>query len=584
MSETFLRLKQNWQSGLTVSLVSLPLNIALSIASGAGPIPGVITGVWAGIVAAFFASSNYNVIGTAGALTTILAGFAINQINGNSAVLLLPFLAIITGLIILLVYVLKLEKYLIYIPSSVMYGFASGVAITIAFNQLRDAFGLYNLIKHKEFLVNTFETFTNLGQTNIPSFLTFIVFLALLLTLKKYLKKIPAVIPISIIGILFGYFEAFRWDVGISSLKDRQGHFVVSLLQIPNFKNFFDTISSPANILLLLNISMVIALVGILETLITARLADKITNTKFSPQKELLGLGLANIVSGLAGGLPATGVFIRTGLNIRSGAKHKTSSGIAAVFTAILALLFLPFFEYIPMPVIAAILFNTAIGLIEVHHFNRYWKEDKNSLIVALTVAFVTVVADASIGILIGVAMALLFFVDKISKGAFEATFNSKHKIIKHIYGDCIAYPKKEDMEIDVIVYSIEGIMAYVDAPQHQRNFENMASIPTLETIVIRMRDLFYLDLDGLDLLEEELVSLKARGKEILITAASPEVTKVLKNSKFFKELYESKKVFNKTENALLSLGFKKEDLSRPKSSVKTKTEQSLVENLIPSV
>jgi sulfate permease, SulP family len=583
MSNIFLKLKQNWQSGLTVALVSLPLNIALSIASGAGPLPGVITGFWAGIIASFFAGSNYNVIGTAGALSTILANFILNQPNQPSAVLLLPFLAVMTGLIILFVYFLKLEKYLIYIPSSVMYGFAAGVAITIALNQIRDALGLYGLERHPEFLLNTLETIKNTDKLNLNSFLVFLVFLVLLLLIKKYIKQIPTIIPISILGIIFGHVESYKWNLGVSNLKDRQGSFDISLIQLPNFSNFFEFVDLPRNLLVLFNISLIIALIAILETLITAKLAEKITNEKFNSRKELLGLGLANIVSGFAGGLPATGVFVRTGLNIKSGANHKSSSGIAAALSGLLSLLFLPFFEYIPMPVIAAILFNTAIGLIEIHQFKRFWKEDTNSLIVSLLVALITLIADASIGIIIGVALSLLFFVDKLSKGTFEATFNSNRKIVKYIYGNCVSYPKKEECEIDVIVYSIEGIMAYLDAHQHEQNFQNMSKIPTLETLIIRMRDLFYLDLDGLDLLEEAIVNLKKQNKEVLITAPSYEVTKVLHNSKVFRELYKTKKVFAKTENALFSLGFKKEDLSCQSPLTKSKTDQISIEKLLPN-
>jgi SulP family sulfate permease len=137
MSQILLKLSQNWRSGLTVALVSLPLSIALSIASGAGPVTGVITAFWAGMVAAIFGGSEFNIVGPAGALTTILSSFAFVYGPEN-----LPFLSILVGLIILLIYLFNLERYLILIPSSVIYEFATGVAILIAFGQINDALGL----------------------------------------------------------------------------------------------------------------------------------------------------------------------------------------------------------------------------------------------------------------------------------------------------------------------------------------------------------------------------------------------------------------------------------------------------------
>lgn len=560
MSKILTKIQQNWQSGLTVSLVSLPLNIALSIASGAGPVPGIITGVWAGLIASFFGGSNYNVIGTAGALSSILAGFTLIQVGGSNAVLALPLLAILVGFVILAIYMLRLEKFLIYIPTSVMYGFAAGVAITIAFNQLRDALGLDNLHKHPEFLANIWETLNHLGQTKMITFTVFLIFLGLLLIFKKFVKKIPGVIPVAVLGILLGYGQTyFSWNLGLTTLVQKQGKFTASLFNSPDLALYSNFLTNYNLLFQILNIALIVALVAILETLITAKIADKITNTKFNTRRELLGLALANIASGVMGGLPATGVFIRTGLNIKSGANDKMSATLISIFTAIFAFVFLPLFQYIPMAVIAAILFNTAIGLIEIKEFKKYWQEDKSSFFVGIVVAIMTVIIDASIGILIGTVLALLFFVDKLSKGTFEATFNNQKKIVECVHGNCFLSPTNQP--IDVIVYSIEGIMAYVDGPKHRENFEKMEKMETLKTVIIRLRDLFYLDLDGRDLLEEAVIDLTSCGKQVLVTGPCLEVSKVLQKSHIFRDLYDKKEIFPKTEQALFSIGFAKSDL-----------------------
>ena len=306
-------LQQNWKSGITVGVVSLPLSIALSIASGAGPIPGVITGIWACLFAALFASNNYNIIGAAGALTTLLATIAsVNLIGASGSVFILPFLAILVGLVILLVYVLKLDRYLTYIPSSVMYGFAAGVAILIALTQLNDALGLVGLEKHPHFIENMKETVVHLSQVSVSTLGIFIIFLTTLLVWKKYIKKVPGVIPVAILGILFGYaVKHLALPFDVITLGDRYT-LDAALYQALDIHSFLAFVQSPSGIMLLVKTAVVVALVAILETLITAKLADKLTKTTSNAQIELRGLGLANIASGLFGGLPATGVFIRT--------------------------------------------------------------------------------------------------------------------------------------------------------------------------------------------------------------------------------------------------------------------------------
>lgn len=561
LSSFWDKVKQNWKSGLTVSLVSLPLNIALSIASGAGPVPGVITGVWAGLIASIFGSSNFNVIGTAGALTTILMAFSLKDFNGLSGVAFLPLLAILTGLVIMIVFALKLERFLIYIPSSVMYGFAAGVAVQIAVNQANDALGLYGLKKHSHFLENLTTTIEHAGNTNFVALGIFLAFLVLLIVWKKKIKQIPGVIAASVLGIGLGHWiENSEYRNYLKTLGEKNGDFDISLINLPDFNLYFGTLKNFDLFYTIFNTALIVALIAILETLITAKLADSITGNRCNNRKELMGLGLANIASGVFGGLPATGVFIRTGLNIKAGAGHRTSSGIAAILTAILAVIFLYWFKYIPMPVFAAILFNVAIGLLEIDKFKRFWAFDRKNFIVGIIVALITIFEDASIGILVGVALALLFFVDKLSAGEFDLTINKGHKITKRMHGHCL---KELDNGCEVIVYSLEGVMAYIDAQSHQQNFHMMQVHPELEAVVIRLRDMFYIDIDGLDIMSEAANALQATGKKVLIASANEEVKQVMLKSSVFKDIYDKGGFFDKTEKALISLGFDKSEIGQ---------------------
>jgi SulP family sulfate permease len=559
-------LKLNWKSGLTVSLVSLPLSIALSIGSGANPVAGIVTSVWAGLIATIFGGSKFNIVGVAGALTSILSSVAILQVLNQGdlkGAFFFPILAIFSGLITLLVYALKLERYLIYIPSSVVHGFAAGVAILIAMGQINDALGL-NVEKHPEFFEKIRQTFSNLQGTQISSFSIFLFGIIVLILFKTYIKKIPGVIPVAFFGVILGYVikttNLLPFFNNVTSLEQSlTGNDLTAKLFIsPNTASWLALINSSSIFFQLLSSAFVIALVSILETLITAKLADKISKQKSNPRQEVLALGLANLGSGIMGGLPASGVFIRSGLNVKSGATGKSSGVINAILSGFLAIFLLPYFKYLPMPILAAILFNTAIGLLEIRHFTHYFTHDKKSFIVSLLVMFFTIFADASLGILIGTSLAMLLFVDRLSKGEFEVRFNRNNKIVGSNHGSslkCVA-------GADVVVYSIEGIMVYLDAPAHVDNLQKISNMPKIKTVIIRLRDLFYLDNDGVEMLEETIVDLKSKGKNVILTKPSEDILKeMFRESEIIRGLHDQNKIANKTADALMMIGFKKEDI-----------------------
>jgi SulP family sulfate permease len=357
--------RQNWKAGLTVALISVPLSIALSVASGAGPVPGIITGVWATLIAGFFGGSNYNIVGAAGALTTVLFAATLAAPLGLGAAVL-PLLALATGGIIFLIWLLRADRFLYYIPSSVMYGFAGGVAFLIAASQLFDATGLSALKRTGHFTGDIELFIQHFAEVHTPTFGIFLVFIVGILAWKRYVKMVPAVIPAALVGIGVGVLDTLGFiSIGLTTLGDKFGAFTGSLMMSVPWATYGQVVADPEQLRWVLGAAGTIALIAVLETLITAQIADKLTKTQFSSRKELLGLALANLGSGSMGGLPATGVFIRTGANIKAGATHKIAAVIAAVVTAGIALIALPFFSYIPMAVIAAILANTALGLLK---------------------------------------------------------------------------------------------------------------------------------------------------------------------------------------------------------------------------
>ncbi len=546
-------IKQNWRAGLTVALISVPLSIALSIASGAGPIPGLITGIWATLIASIFGGNNYNIIGAAGALTTVLFAATLAAPLGLGAAVL-PLLALATGFLILLIWLLGLDKYLYFIPSSVMYGFAAGVAFLIAASQLFDATGLSALKRTGHFLGDIKLYVAHAAETHLESVVVFAVFLAAILIWKRYIKALPAVIPISVVGILFGYFESQYLDLGLISLGDKFGSVSGALMMPVAWDALSRILSDGEMIVWLFKVAGTIALIAVLETLITAKIADKITKTQSSSRKELFGLALANLGSGAMGGLPATGVFIRTGANIKAGATHKMSAAVAAVATAVVAVIVLPLFIYIPMVVIAAILVNTALGLIEVDKFKEFYVSEKPSFVIAITVVLVTVFEDAGIAVVLGAVMALFWFTDQVSRGRFDAVFNYVDGSKSAVRGaKSLQIPS--DRSIKILTYSISGLLGYVDSGRHADNFRRIARAENVEYVIIRLRGLLAADFEGQEMLGEAVEELERRGKKVYVSSASEQVWHELQELPQFTRVKESGRFTARTEEALKSIG-----------------------------
>lgn len=533
------KLKANWKSGLTVSLVSIPMSVSLAVASNSSPVIGIITAVWAGLFASLFGGSNYNIVGPTGALSGLLATYAI--LHGSQS---LAMLAIVTGFFVLLAWYFKFERYLVYVPASTIQGFTLGVAFIIGLNQLNYALGITGLKSHERFVENVIESLSHINQTSFADLSVFVIFFAGLMIIPKLSKKIPGAIALSPIGILLGYLSIAQViPVQILTLGQKFANLTPTLFIMPEFK--FETS--------LLIAGMTVALVAILETMISAKVADGMTKTKHHKRKEMLGLGLANLASGVMGGIPATAALARTSLNIKTGATDKISATISSVMIVVISFIFLTYFKYIPMAVIAAILVNVAIKMVEREHLIRMYKTDKKSFYIAIIVAIVTIYEDPIIGILFGTAISLILFMEKLSKGQFELIVNKPHHgITQHLTDEHMQ--QIDTKNHDTLVYSIKGQLAYINCQSHIIRFEE--KINKYKNVIFRLRELYFIDLDGVDAIEEIIVMLESQGKKVYITGVNPLIEKMLHESKAFLKLKEQNRVLEKSTDALRVLGF----------------------------
>ncbi|KKQ32714.1 MAG: Sulfate permease [candidate division TM6 bacterium GW2011_GWF2_37_49] len=527
MHQSFIlkKIKENWKSGLAVSLVSIPLSISLAIASRATPIEGVITAIWAGFMASIFGGSNYNIIGPTGALSGILTTYAI--IHGHGT---LSTLAIMSGIIIFIAYFFKLEKYLIFVPSSTINGFVLGISFIIVLNQMNFALGLSNLPQNESFISNILESIKNIGHGSSATFLIFIIFVAALFAILKKMPSIPGAIIISPFGILLGYLSTKNIiPFHLQTLETKFGEITPQFFVFPSLK-FIPALILPA---------FTIALISILETMISARIADGITKTKHGKQKEMLGLSLANITCGLAGGIPATAALARTTLNISSGATNKISASISSIFTILISFLLLGYFKFMPLAVVAAILTVVGIRMIEREHFVRMYKIDKKNFILAIIVALVTIFEDPIIGILLGVTLSMLIFMQKISHGQFELSEKlfdkSKQTQTKNTSVNTHLDHATQNQISDISIYSIKGILVYINAQSHISRFEK--HLPVAKNIVLDLKTLFFIDQDGIDALDEIIEYLHQKNKTVFVVSSNTFINKMLENSHIFNAL-----------------------------------------------
>lgn len=531
--------RENWASGLTVGLVNIPLSLALAIACGGTPIQGVITAVWAGLFSALFGGSRFNIVGPTGALAGLLMGYA--STHGFAA---LPFLAIFVGLVIMLFYFFKWYKYIIYIPVSVIHGFTLGVAFILILGQLFFATGIDSSAQAGGILEKTIFTFTNLGQLNLVSFLIFVGAFAGLIFFKKALPKLPGAIIISAIGIVLGYLGYNSYlPFEIRSLAHLYGEFSGTLAEsiLPTFSyTFFDRA--------FLNTALAASVVAILETLISARIANDMTGVRFDRKKEIVGLSLANIFSGLAGGIPATAALARTSLNVRSGAKHFASATVGSAVVAIIAIFLFGYFKFLPLAVIAAILTNVALNMVEWKHMGEMARTERGPFLLLLLVAVLTVVEDPIVGILVGSVIALLGFISTLSKSHAEITVVNHEEDKKKRHRTSIAEYLKTEQAGNILIYRFAGEITYITAPVH---IEYLEKIKPGKSIVLSFRNLYFVDADGLSYIKDMIETIEMNGNQVLLTSLSPRLQPLFEHHEFYTKKISAGRVFESATHAI---------------------------------
>ena len=379
-------------AGIIVAIIALPLSIALAIASGVSPERGLYTAIVAGLVIALLGGSRVNISGPTAAFATIVAGIVAEQgIEG------LAVATLMAGGILILMGVLRLGKLIKYIPETITVGFTSGIAVTIVIGQIKDFMGL--TFKEGTVAVESVEKLEAIAHSittvNFLAVLTGLVALAILIFWTRVSKKIPG----SLVAVL-----VLTVIVAVSGLK------VNTIGDLFNISASLPPFTLPAfdkvNIVELIPDAFTIAILAAIESLLSCVVSDKMIDDTHNSNTELIAQGAGNICSALFGGIPATGAIARTAANVKNGGRSPVSGIVHAVVLLLVLVVLMPYAAWIPMPVIAAVLFMVAYNMSEWRHFVLICKKAPiyETIVLALTFAF-TVIFDLVVAIAVGICV-----------------------------------------------------------------------------------------------------------------------------------------------------------------------------------
>ena len=483
-------------SGLIVGIVALPLAIAFAIASGVSPEKGIITAIIAGIIISTLGGSRVQIGGPTGAFIVIVYGIV--QEFGINGLTIATFMA---GIIIIGFGLARLGNLLKYIPYSLIVGFTSGIALIIFSSQINDFFGLHINKVPADFIDKWVIYFENFEKVNVYAIVIAVVTIILTLFFQKLLKKIPG----SIIAILLSTILVKVFEIPVDTIESNFGE-IPNKFNLPSFPNVdYETIKS------LIQPAFAIALLGSIESLLSAVVSDSMIGGKHRSNMELIAQGSANIVSSIFGGIPATGAIARTATNVKNGGRTPIAGIIHALVLLAIMLLFAPYAKLIPLSCLAGILMVVAYHMSEWRQFKSILKGNRMDIIILLTTFFLTVLFDLVIAIEIGIVLSSFLFMKRMSESVQIQNITSENVNSEHLFDDELL-----DLPKDVLLYEINGPLFFGAARQFQETVINTHLQP--KVIIIRMRYVPLIDATGYQSLKEIIKSYKSRGIKVILS------------------------------------------------------------------
>jgi len=513
-------------AGLIVGIVALPLAIAFGIASGVSPEKGIITAIIAGFIISLLGGSKIQIGGPTGAFIVIVYG--IIQQYGEEGLIVATLMA---GVILILLGLFKLGAVIKFIPYPIIVGFTSGIAVTIFTTQVADIFGL-SFGKEKlpgDFLRKWMTYFHHFDTINWWNTLTSIISVFIIAITPKFIKKIPgsliAIIVVTIAVYLLKTYYGINCIDTIGdrfSIKAKLPDATIPTLNWEAIKNLFP-------------VAVTIAILGAIESLLSATVADGVIGDKHNSNTELIAQGIANLTTPLFGGIPATGAIARTMTNINNGGKSPVAGIIHAIVLFLILLFFMPLAQYIPMACLAGVLVVVSYNMSGWRTFKALLKSPKSDVSVLLITFFLTVIFDLTIAIEIGLIIACILFIRRVMEtteiSVIKDEIDPNKELDIAVHEEHLIIPSK------VEVYEIDGPYFFGIATKFEETMSQLGDRPKVR--IIRMRKVPFIDSTGIHNLTN-LCQMSQREKiTIVLSGVNEKVHNTLVKSGFYELLGE---------------------------------------------
>ena len=523
-------------AGIIVGIVALPLAIAFGIASGVTPEKGIITAVIAGLAISLFGGSRVQIGGPTGAFIVIIYG--IIEQYGETGLLIATILA---GVFLIFLGVFHLGTIIKYIPYPIVVGFTSGIAVTIFTTQIKDLFGLTIDNVPADFIEKWIVYIRHFGIIDIWSALVGILSVLIIAVTPKFSRKIPGSLVAIVVMTVVVYL--LKQYAGITSVETIGDRFSINAelpgMNVPDIS--WETIKA------LVSPAITIAVLGAIESLLSATVADGVIGDHHDSNQELVGQGIANILSPLFGGIPATGAIARTMTNINNGGCTPVSGIVHAIVLLLIFLLLMPLAQFIPMACLAGVLVIVSYNMSGWRTFVELMKNPKSDVAVLLITFVLTVIFDLTIAIEFGLVVACLLFIKRVME-VTEVNILKDEIIPTDSEGDEIVQEEHLVIPEGVEVYEINGPYFFGIANRFEEVVLQTKDRPKVR--IIRMRKVPFIDSTGIHNLTCLCEISHKEGIHVILSGVNPKVHEVLKKSGFY-ELLGKKHICDNIHDAL---------------------------------
>ncbi len=504
-------------AGLTVGLVALPLAMAFAISSGVPPQDGIYGAIVAGFIISALGGSMTQIGGPTGAFVVVVSGIVAQYgIQG------LFTCTLMAGVMLLVMGLTGLGTAVKFIPRPVVIGFTNGIAVLIASTQLKEFFGL-DVESSGEFVGRIELVATHLSSFSPITTALATAALLVLIVFARWIKQVPGAIVVLFAGTIIAYAA----PLPVETIATRFGEIPQGLppFQVPPIRADL--------IMTLLPAAITIAMLGAIESLLSAVVADRMTGDKHQPNTELVAQGVANMVSPLLSGLPATGAIARTATNIRSGAKTPVAGMIHALVLLIILLVAAPLAKHIPLAILASILFVVAYNMGEWSEIPEILKQSKADIAVWLITFLLTVFADLTVAVQAGMILAALLYIRRVTATTTVAEVTPEY--IEEGFEHSL---QTNPIPPGVKVFRIHGPFLFGATEKLSVIEDQVDALPTV--VMLRLRNMTAIDATGLHALERLADRLRASGRHLVLCAPRSQPAHLMKQAEFHQHIGES--------------------------------------------